>query len=84
MPDTITPPTEDTRSFTQKVMTDDFAKSFNDALLKEGKEIYLSDYDTESGFYSFAYLFYKENFSLTQVSSGCQNQCNIFRLGLKN
>ncbi len=53
--------------------------------LKEGREIYLSDHDTnDSSFYSFAYIFYKEKFILTPVSKGCHNQCNIFRLGLKD
>jgi len=53
--------------------------------LEDGREIYLSDHDANNpSFYSFAYLFYKENFELIPISTGCHNQCNIFKLELKS
>lgn len=51
--------------------------------IKEGRDIYLSDHDTNSNIYSATYSIYKQTFALITVSTGCQNQCNIFRLGLK-
>lgn len=51
--------------------------------LREGQEIYLSSYFIESALFLDTYNFYKENFTLIEVSQGCQNRCKLYRLEAK-